>query len=120
MTDQQKAIIAQCEGLGKTLVEKNRAYGSSAFIAPPFAPQCDEGTAILVRMGDKVERLRALLTHSVNDNDESTTDTVRDLAGYCILWLVWNAERGAGSTEGTSGSTEATASEIKEFDHFLD
>jgi hypothetical protein len=38
-------------------------------------------------MSDKVARLQKLLTGDRAEVDESIEDTMRDLAGYSILWL---------------------------------
>ncbi len=43
--------------------------------------------AILVRMSDKVARIAALNAGETDRVGESLADTVRDLAGYCVLWL---------------------------------
>lgn len=57
----------------------------------------EPAAAILVRLGDKIERLQ-WLAHNRRAAVASETfkDTIRDLAGYCILYLV--ATRGDNET----------------------
>ena len=38
-------------------------------------------------MSDKVARIAALNAGETDRVGESLADTVRDLAGYCVLWL---------------------------------
>lgn len=84
----QKRIAEQVIKLGSLLLRKNADYGSSAWKRPCLAPDCDAGTAIRVRMSDKVERIRSLLSRKGEPEiDESLNDTLSDLAGYCLLEL---------------------------------
>ncbi len=72
-----------------TLIRKNRDYGSSAFESPVLMPGSRADSGILVRMSDKIQRIRSLITGAApNVISESLVDTFRDLAGYCILWIV--------------------------------
>lgn len=71
-----------------TLLKKNRDYGSSVFSPPVLAPDMTPDRAMLVRMSDKVARLANLFSGKEQQiKDESIRDTMRDLAGYAILWL---------------------------------
>ena len=77
------------------LIRKNQDYGSSAFDAPILGGADSATSAILVRMSDKISRIRTLLKNQnahPNANpmviDESVTDTMLDLAGYCLLYVV--------------------------------
>lgn len=70
------------------LLRKNKDYGSSVFKSPVLAPSMDAGSAILVRMSDKISRLNNLLQAEAQASvDESIDDTLADLAGYAILYL---------------------------------
>jgi len=73
------------------LLGKNSDYGSSAWKEPVLCPELDAGAAILVRMSDKIERLRTLLGQSGGGGAQIATetidDTIRDLGGYCLLYL---------------------------------
>lgn len=90
MTDDQKRIQDIGHELVATLLRKNTDYGSSAFDAPCLIPKMDPGAAILVRMSDKIARIRRLIDHAA-ETDEPLDDSVRDLAGYCILYLTHRA-----------------------------
>lgn len=74
------------------LLRKNSDYGDTAGRSPLLAPDLSAGEAILVRMSDKIARLSNLLQADKNTAQvaESVGDTMRDLAGYAILWLVAN------------------------------
>ena len=87
-----EAKIAQmCMAMSRLLLAKNRNYGNSALTAPPLADVSIQ-TGILVRLGDKFKRLQKL-THGEQDKvGESLKDTIQDIAGYCILYLVSEAE----------------------------
>lgn len=77
-----------CKELNSLYEAKNNDYGDS------FAKVRNElgNVAILVRLYDKVERLKTLLTGAKQKvNDESIDDTLKDLANYCILELVERA-----------------------------
>ena len=73
------------------LVRKNHDYGNS------FGDQLAEDGPIVfkIRMKDKISRLRTLLTPvspseaapQSQVKDESIEDTLRDIIGYCILFL---------------------------------
>jgi len=70
------------------LIRKNIDYGSSVYKSPRLAPKLDCGTAMLVRMSDKIERLSKLLgSDEPACVSESIDDTMADLAGYLILYL---------------------------------
>jgi len=74
-----------CKELNSLYEAKNHDYGDS------FAKVRNElgNVAILVRLYDKVERLKTLLTGAVQKvNDESIEDTLKDLTNYCLMELV--------------------------------
>ena len=76
-----------CDRLKELLISKNQNYGNSALTPPPLA-DVSAKTAILVRLGDKFKRLQQL-THGEQDKvGESLKDTIQDIAGYCILYLI--------------------------------
>lgn len=85
--DQQR-IANEALAWTELLLRKNADYGSSAWIAPILAQHCEPGTAILVRMSDKIQRLASLASHKdAHVHAESFDDTVRDLGAYCLLYL---------------------------------
>ena len=74
--------------VGALLVRKNRDYGSSGMKSPVLMPNLVAREALLCRMSDKVARIAQLADGSDPQvADEKLEDTIRDLAGYCILWL---------------------------------
>ena len=86
---QEEAIRQACDFLKETLTKKHRNYGGSAFEPPLLCPECKDAAALIrARASDKIARLRTLLAGSPDEVGESVADTVLDLAGYLILWLV--------------------------------
>lgn len=79
----------------QTLLAKNADYGGSAWRSPVLCPHLPVGTAILVRMSDKISRLQTLLAGGVQHVvDESVRDTMSDLGAYALLWLARPADDG--------------------------
>lgn len=72
-----------------------------------FVKDATQETAIMVRANDKIRRLDNLLKNGGDENDESISDTIQDLAGYCILWLVERKRNrtGENQTEGAENET---------------
>ena len=97
MTETRKAglrIGNACDKLKELLIAKNQNYGNAALTPPPLADVSTK-TAILVRLGDKFKRLQQL-THGEQDKvGESLKDTIQDIAGYCILFLICGDEKEA-------------------------
>jgi len=67
-----------------TFKAKNHDYGNS------FAKTFKEFgiMAPVVRMNDKMERIKQLIKSDAQVKDESIRDTILDLANYCVLTLV--------------------------------
>jgi len=68
-----------------TLIRKNNDYGGSAWQRPELADHLSPGDAILVRLSDKLARLKKLLKSDRAEVAESINDTLLDAAGYFIL-----------------------------------
>lgn len=68
-------------------IKKNRDYGNS------FEKSLEEfgDIAFVVRASDKMERIKALMKADNEVEDESVVDTVRDLANYCVMFLMWRS-----------------------------
>jgi hypothetical protein len=81
-----KLIAEEVISVGSLLVRKNIDYGGSVWKSPVLLPKQDPKSAILVRMSDKIARLARLSSNSA-EVEESFEDTLRDLAGYCVLLL---------------------------------
>lgn len=84
--DQQR-IAETIVDWGSLLLRKNADYGSGIWKPPILAPECEIGTAIRVRMSDKIARLNQLLSGNNPQVNESIDDTLRDLGAYCLLLL---------------------------------
>ena len=82
-------ISSVCADIEKTLISKNTDYGNSF-----QETLCKYGdVAFMVRLDDKFARLNSLFNNqSVWVKDESFEDTVRDIAGYCLLFLAIKKE----------------------------
>jgi len=84
--DQQRIAKVGVEWID-LILRKNADYGCAVWEVPVLAPTTDAKTAILVRMSDKVSRIRNLLGAEQHVQDESLEDTLRDLGAYCLLYL---------------------------------
>ena len=69
----------------QTFVNKNADYGNS------FESSLEEYglIAALIRMEDKMGRLRTLIKSEAKVKDESISDTLRDLSNYALMASVW-------------------------------
>lgn len=69
----------------QTFVDKNADYGNS------FESSLEEYglIAALIRMDDKMGRLRTLIKSEAKVQDESISDTLRDLSNYALMTSVW-------------------------------
>lgn len=85
--DRAETIVCEGFALIALLLRKNADYGDSAFQSPILLPGTPPRDAIQCRMSDKIERLRKLIESRSSMVNESLEDTMRDLAGYAILWL---------------------------------
>lgn len=79
--DVQKCIETKCDELKQMLIEKNRKYGNSALSPVRIFSKADDLEQLKVRMDDKLNRIK----NRAADEDE---DVVKDLAGYCILYMI--------------------------------
>lgn len=77
--------------IAETLEKKNHDYGDS------FTKLYREfgDLSAVIRLTDKLERYKSLITSEQKVNDESIEDTLMDLAGYAILTII--ARKGASS-----------------------
>ena len=95
----QQAIAQTGLDLVDLLLRKNSDYGSAVFDPPILAPHITAEQAINTRLSDKFSRLANLRQRfdvagadEWAEVDESITDTIRDVAGYCILLLTLTGE----------------------------
>lgn len=80
LTDTQEKIKQVCDNLKEFLLEKNRRYGDSALNPIRIYSKADTKEQILVRIDDKLNRIR-------NKKELRKNDLV-DNIGYHILLLV--------------------------------
>ncbi len=89
--DRKDRYLKEAEKLFDELyVPKNKDYGDS------FDKLLDRlgPVSFVTRAGDKMERLISLTEKKKAEvQDESSLDTIRDLAHYCLMYLMWHNER---------------------------
>lgn len=71
--------------MAKTYAAKNHDYGDS------FDESLNEFglVAAVVRIGDKMNRIKSLIKKEAEVKDESIRDTLLDMANYCIMTVMW-------------------------------
>lgn len=79
--DARSAIARICDDLRDFLLAKNDSYGNSAFEPINIFSQLDAKEGILIRIDDKLKRIRNGQGYP-GDND------LKDLTGYLILLMV--------------------------------
>lgn len=82
--DDTDPYLREVKKLYTIYIKKNHDYGNS------FESLCNEFgiKAAVIRLVDKINRLKSLIKDKAQVN-ESTEDTVADLANYAIMTLVW-------------------------------
>lgn len=78
LTRSQQMIVEECDAIKALLLEKNRKYGDSALNPVRIFSKASPVEQILVRIDDKVSRLRS-------DQSDEDEDIVKDLIGYFVL-----------------------------------
>lgn len=76
-----------CKELNEMYIKKNSDYGDS--VGELYSKLGD--ISLLTRISDKYNRLMNIFTNSEkekNINYESVEDSIRDMANYCIIWLL--------------------------------
>jgi len=88
--DSDRKLIAEAFlQAAATCLRKNADYGSSVFESPILAPGMNSQSAILVRISDKIKRMRNLFGVDASPQvDESIEDTALDAAAYAVLLIV--------------------------------
>lgn len=87
-SDTPAEIAAQVDILKDLLTRKQQNYGESVFQIPFLAPNLSVYDGIMTRLSDKFSRLHTLNSGVPDVVAESVEDTIRDIAGYCVLALV--------------------------------
>lgn len=85
LPDDVDQFIDITQNMAKTYAAKNHDYGNS------FEQSLDEFgiVASVVRMGDKMNRIKSLVKKEAQVKDESIKDTLLDLANYSIMTVMW-------------------------------
>lgn len=81
-SDDQRLIAEECDSLKALLLEKNRAYGSSALDPIRVFSRADPIEQIRVRIDDKLSRIQRADPNALGE------DAVFDLLGYLVLLRV--------------------------------
>ena len=76
--DVQAAIMAACDEVKRTLIEKNRSYGNSALEPLRIFSRAGPVEQLNVRIDDKLSRI-------ARGRDMAGDDTELDLIGYLVL-----------------------------------
>ena len=87
MFDTLTLIANRADSLKETLLAKHQDYGGSVFKRPRFVPRATAREAMLIRLGDKCERLEQLLAGNKPLVNETEDQTLLDVAGYALLLL---------------------------------
>ncbi len=88
----KNTLVQEVQELTRLIITKNERYGNSALTAPTLCPQLTAKEGILVRLGDKFARMQRLIETDEVVVEEPLRDTVRDIIGYCLLWLIADKE----------------------------
>ena len=85
ISDNIQSFMDITTDMAKTYAAKNHDYGNS------FEESLDEFglVASVVRLGDKMNRIKSLIKKEAQVKDESIKDTLLDLATYSIMTLMW-------------------------------
>jgi len=77
-----KKIAETIDAMKHLLIEKNRRYGNSALEPQNIFYKGDAQNSILIRLDDKLGRIRA------NTESKPRVNDVADIIGYCTLLLI--------------------------------
>lgn len=80
-----KQFMSITQNMAETYAAKNHDYGDS------FGQSLDEFglVASVVRLGDKMNRIKSLIKKEAQVKDESIKDTLLDMANYAIMTVMW-------------------------------
>lgn len=78
-------IVKTFDDLKELFLSKNADYGDSVFNTGPLCPDVSPEKAVAIRMEDKIKRLSNLMKEGSQPENETITDTLKDLAVYSII-----------------------------------
>lgn len=90
MTDNVELFKSIVEEMLETYKKKNHDYGNS------FETLCDKFglLAAAIPLNNKIERINSLITKKENKVNESIEDSLKDLANYAIMTLIYINKNG--------------------------
>ncbi len=100
--DKHNRVTSELHDIWK---KKNADYGNSFKDLREEYPE-----SILIRIGDKYNRLKTLMKQKAEVKDESVEDTLKDLANYCIMELIERQEN-----KDISEPKKPTQDDVEEF-----
>lgn len=85
LSDNVEQFMSITQNMAKIYAAKNHDYGNS------FEESLDEFglVASVVRMGDKMNRIKSLIKKEAQVKDESIKDTLLDIANYAVMTIMW-------------------------------
>lgn len=85
LSDNVEQFMSITQDMTKTYAAKNHDYGNS------FEQSLDELGLIasVVRLSDKMNRIKSLIKKEAQVKDESIKDTLLDMANYAIMTVMW-------------------------------
>lgn len=85
LNESTKQFMDITKNMTKTYISKNHDYGNS------FEKSLDEFgiVASVVRLGDKMNRIKSLIKKENLVTNESIEDTLLDMANYGIMTVMW-------------------------------
>jgi hypothetical protein len=78
------AIKELSQEIAELVISKQRDYGKGNILKSPVGAEL----GILVRLGDKLNRLANLLENKQDPKNEPITDSWADVAGYALIALM--------------------------------
>lgn len=85
LSNNVEQFMSITQNMTKIYAAKNHDYGNS------FEESLDEFglVASVVRMGDKMNRIKSLIKKEAQVKDESIKDTLLDIANYAVMTIMW-------------------------------
>ena len=85
LSDNVEQFMSITQNMTKIYAAKNHDYGNS------FEESLDEFglVASVVRIGDKMNRIKSLIKKEAQVKDEPIRDTLLDMANYAIMTVMW-------------------------------
>lgn len=74
--------------VAKLVIKKQKDYGTGNILNSPFGPE----NGLVVRLYDKVARLKNLTANKKKPNNESIEDTWSDIVGYSMIGIMVERE----------------------------